>query len=62
MEMNKGLAIANPCHVMANCRNVTCTGLPELPAEDFVLIWNEHNDNSLMRVFLEELTRGELSD
>lgn len=58
VEMNKGLAIANPSHVMANGRNVTCTGLPELPAEDFVLIWNEHNDNPLVRVFLEEMTRG----
>ena len=62
VEMNKGLAIANPCHVMANLRTVTAATLPELPPEDFVLIWNEHNDNPLMRVFLEELTRGDLGD
>jgi len=62
VEMNRGLAIANPCHVMANLRTVTATPLPELPPEDFVLIWNERNENPLMRVFLEELTRGELGE
>ena len=61
VEMNKGLAIANPCHVMSNGRAVICTTLPELPPEDFVLIWNEHNDNPLSRVFLDEMAQGDLS-
>ena len=53
VEMNKGLAIANRYHVMANCRAVACTTLPELPAEDFVLVWNESNFSPLARVFLD---------
>ena len=61
VEMNKGLAIANPCHVMSNGRAVACTTLPELPPEDFVLIWNEHNDNPLTRVFLDEMSRQDLN-
>ena len=32
VEMNKGLAIANKYHVMANGHSVICTTLPELPA------------------------------
>ena len=57
VEMNKGLAIANAFHIMANSRAVTCTTLPELPAEDFVLAWNENNVSPLARVFLETCTK-----
>ena len=32
--MNKGLAIADEFHVMANGHAVTCTTLPELPPEE----------------------------
>lgn len=57
VELNKGLAIANSNHIMANGRAVACTRLPELPPEDFVLVWNENNGNPLARVFLEECGR-----
>ena len=59
VEMNKGLAIANEYHVMANGHSVVCTTLPELPAEDFVLVWNERSENPLVRIFLQEMTRTE---
>ncbi len=54
VELNKGLAIANSNHVMANGQAVSCAKLKEFPPEDFVLVWNEHNGNPLARVFLEE--------
>ncbi len=57
VELNKGLAVANANHIMANGRAVACTVLPELPPEDFVLVWNEQNGNPLARVFLEECSR-----
>ena len=61
VEMNKGLAIANRYHVMANGRAVTCTTLPELPAEDFVLVWNENNVSPLARVFLDSITKPKIN-
>ena len=57
VELNKGLAIANSNHLMANGRAVVCTTLPELPPEDFVLVWNESNGNPLVRVLLEAFSR-----
>ena len=57
VELNKGLAIANANHVMANGRAVACARLKEFPPEDFVLVWNENNGNPLARVFLEECGR-----
>ena len=54
VELNKGLAIANSNHLMANGQAVSCAKLKEFPPEDFVLVWNEHNGNPLARVFLEE--------
>ena len=62
VEMNKGLAIANPCHVMANGRYVTCTCLPELPAEDFVLVWNDNNVSPLARIFLDSFGRPGINE
>lgn len=61
VEMNKGLAIANKYHVMANGHAVTCTTLPELPAEDFVLVWNENNVSPLARVFLDSCTKPSIN-
>ena len=57
VELNKGLAIANSNHLMANSRAVTTCKLKEFPPEDFVLVWNEGNGNPLARVFLEECGR-----
>ena len=57
VELNKGLAIANSNHLMANSRAVTACKLKEFPPEDFVLVWNEGNGNPLARVFLEECGR-----
>ena len=57
VELNKGLAIANTNHVMANSRAVATCKLKEFPPEDFVLVWNEGNGNPLARVFLEECGR-----
>ena len=54
VELNKGLAIANSNHIMANGRAVSCAKLKEFPPEDFVLVWNENNGNPLARIFLEE--------
>ncbi len=54
VELNKGLAIANSNHLMANGQAVACCRLKEFPPEDFVLVWNEGNGNPLARVFLEE--------
>ncbi len=57
VELNKGLAIANSNHLMANSRAVATCKLKEFPPEDFVLVWNEGNGNPLARVFLEECGR-----
>ncbi len=57
VELNKGLAIANSDHIMANGHAVTCCRLKEFPPEDFVLVWNEGNGNPLARVFLEECVK-----
>ncbi len=57
VELNKGLAIANSNHLMANGQAVACCKLKEFPPEDFVLVWNEGNGNPLARVFLEECGR-----
>ncbi len=54
VELNKGLAIANARHIMANGSAVSCVKIKELPPEDIVLAWNENNGNPLLRVFLEE--------
>ena len=57
VELNKGLAIANSNHLMANSRAVATCKLKEFPPEDFVLVWNEGNGYPLARVFLEECGR-----
>ena len=57
VELNKGLAIANSNHIMANGSAVACTKLKELPPEDFVLVWNENNENPLTHVFLNECVK-----
>ena len=57
VELNKGLAIANSNHVMANGQAVACTKLREFPPEDFVLVWNESSGNPLVRVFW-NISRG----
>lgn len=57
VELNKGLAIANSNHLMANGRAVSCAKLKELPPEDFVLVWNEMNANPLARVLLDEVSK-----
>ena len=62
VEMNKGLAIANKYHVMANCHSVRCTTLPELPAEDFVLVWNDNYASPLARVFLDSFGKPEINE
>ena len=61
VELNKGLAIANANHVMANGSAVVCARLRELPPENLVLAWNESNGNPLLRVFLEECRRQGLN-
>ncbi len=61
VELNKGLAIANSNHLMANGSAVVCAKLKEFPPEDFVLVWNENNGNPLARVFLEECGKLSLS-
>ena len=57
VELNKGLAIANANHVMANGQAVAWAKLKEFPPEDFVLVWNESSGNPLVRIFLEKIAR-----